>query len=51
MNMPRTYSEDLRLQAAWLHFFLGYTEETAGLLVMSVRSVERYLRKYVRQVK
>ena len=50
-QQPRTYSEDLRLQAAWLHFFLGYTEETAGLLVMSVRSVERYLRKYVRRVK
>ena len=49
--MPRAYSEDLRLRAVWLHFFLGYdTEETAGLLAMSVRSVERYLRKYVRRV-
>ena len=39
--MPRAYSEDLRLRAVWLHFFLGYdTEETAGLLAMSVRSVE-----------
>ena len=49
IGMPKTYSEDLRLRAVWLHFFLGYdTEETAGLLAMSVRSVERYLRKYVR---
>ena len=48
--MPRAYSEDLRLRAVWLHFFLGYdTEETADLLAMSVRSVERYLRKYVRR--
>ena len=47
--MPRVYSEDLRLRAEWLHFFLGYdTEETAGLLAMSVRTVERYLRKHVR---
>ena len=46
--MPRVYSEDLCLQAVWLHFFLGYdTEETAGLLAMSVWSVERYLRKYI----
>jgi len=49
IGMPKAYSEDLRLRALWLHFFLGYdTEETAGLLAMSVRSVERYLRKYVR---
>lgn len=48
--MPRAYSEYLRLRAVWLHFFFGYdTEETAGLLAMSVRSVERYLRKYVRR--
>ena len=46
--MPRAYSEDLRLPAVWLHFFLGYdNEETAGLLAMSVRTVERYLRKQV----
>ena len=46
--MPIAYSEDLRLQAVWLHFFLGYdNEETAGLLAMSVRTVERYLRKQV----
>ena len=49
ISMPKAYSEDLRLRAVWLHFFLGYdTEETAGLLAMSVRSVERYLTKYVR---
>ena len=48
--MPKAYSEDLRLPTVWLHFFLRYdTEETAGLLAMSVRSVERYLRKYVRR--
>ena len=48
--MPRAYSEDLRLRAVWLHFFLGYdTQETAGLLAMSVLSVERHLRKYVRR--
>ena len=48
--MPGAYSEDLRLWAVWLHFFLGYdTEETAGLLAMSVQSVERYLRKYERR--
>ena len=46
--MPRAYSEDLRLPAVYLHFFLGYdNEETAGLLAMSVRTVERYLRKQV----
>ena len=46
--MPRAYSENLRLPAVWLHFFLGYdNEETAGLLAMSVRTVERYLRKQV----
>ena len=40
INMPRADSEDLRLPAVWLHFFLGYdTEEMAGLLAMSVRSV------------
>lgn len=47
--MPKPYPEDLRLQAVWLHFFLGYDEdETAGLLAMSICSVKRYLRKYVR---
>ena len=47
--MPKAYSEDSRLRAVWLHYFLGHDiEETAGLLAMSIRSVERYLRKYVR---
>lgn len=36
-----TYSEDLRLEEVWLHFFLRYdTEEMTGLLAMSVWSVE-----------
>ena len=48
--MPKAYCEDLRLRAVWLYFFLGYdTEETAGLLAMSIRSVERYSRKYARR--
>ena len=48
--MPKAYSEDLRLRAVWLYFFLGYDiiEEKVGLFAMAVQSVERYLRKYVR---
>ena len=47
--MPKAYSEDLRLRDVWLHFFPGNDiEDTAGLLAMSVRPVERYLRKYER---
>ena len=47
--MLKAYSEDLRLRAIWLHFFLGYdVEEAAGLLAMSICSVKRYLRNYVR---
>ena len=28
ISMPKAYSEDLRLRAVWLHFFLGYGTNT-----------------------
>ena len=44
MNMPKSYSEDLRWRAVWLHIAQGMSyKEISRLLYMSERSVQRYM--------
>ena len=44
MKMPKSYSEDLRWRAVWLHIAQGMSyKEISRLLYMSERSVLRYM--------
>lgn len=46
-TMPVGYSVDLRWRAIWLHFICGKKRlEVADLLVMSKKSVDRYISLY-----
>ena len=45
--MPKSYSEDLRWRAVWLHIAQGMSyQDISRLLFMSERSVQRYMERF-----
>ena len=45
--MPKSYSEDLRWRAVWLHIAQGMSyQDISRLLYMSERSVQRYMERF-----
>ena len=47
MSVPKSYSEDLRWRAVWLHIAQGMSyQDISRLLYMSERSVQRYMERF-----
>ena len=47
VSMPKSYLENLRWRAVWLHIVQGMTyQEISKLLYMSERSIQRYMERF-----